>query len=102
VFLYTPENLDTTKKYPVIFYYYEALSAHLYEYKKPALSEGELNIPEYVSNGYVVFVPDIHYIIGYPGESAYNYVVSAAKYLAKLPWIDSTKMGLQGHSFWWL
>src|SRR5206468_2607357 len=36
---------------------------------------------------------------GYPGESAYNSVVSAALFLTKKPWIDRHKLGLQGHSF---
>jgi dipeptidyl aminopeptidase/acylaminoacyl peptidase len=44
-------------------------------------------------------VPDIHYKIGYPGKSAYNAVVSAAIYLSKFTWVDSSKMGIQGHSF---
>ena len=97
--LYKPEDFDPTKKYPVIFYYYEKLSDGLYQYLKPRLCAGELDIPSYVSNGYLVFVPDIHYNIGSPGESAYNSIVSAANYLSKFPWVDSNKMGLQGHSF---
>jgi dipeptidyl aminopeptidase/acylaminoacyl peptidase len=52
-----------------------------------------------VSNGYLVFDPNIYYKNGEPGESAYNSVVSAAKMLAKKPWVDSTKMALQGHSW---
>lgn len=65
----------------------------------PALSEGRLNIPWFVSNGYLVFVPDIYYRIGYPGKSACNSVVSAALYLSRKPWVDGHRMGLQGHSF---
>ena len=97
--LFKPENFDCEKKYPIIFHYYEknAFNAHVFIH--PELSEGAINIPSFVSNGYLVFVPDIEYKIGYPGESAYNSVVSAANYLAKMPWVDTRKMGLQGHSF---
>ncbi|PSL45688.1 dipeptidyl aminopeptidase/acylaminoacyl peptidase [Chitinophaga niastensis] len=97
--LYKPENFDPKKKYPVIFYYYEKLSDELNKYREPEAAEGWINIPWFVSNGYLVFTPDIHYTTGKPGESAYNSVVSAAKYLAEFPWVDATKMGIQGHSF---
>ncbi|OQP66099.1 hypothetical protein A4R26_33540 [Niastella populi] len=97
--LYKPENFDSTKKYPVIFHYYERLSDGLNIYTDPVASFGPINIPYFVSNGYLVFVPDIVYTIGEPGKSVVSSVVSAAKYLSKSPWIDSAKMGLQGHSF---
>jgi dienelactone hydrolase len=97
--LYKPESFDEHKKYPIIFYYYERLSDGLYHFIEPSASEGPLNIPYFVSNGYLVFTPDIHYSIGNTGSSVYNCVVSAARYLSKLPWIDSSAMGIQGHSF---
>lgn len=97
--LYKPENFDPKKKYPIIFYYYEKLSDNLHKFIEPEYSIGPLNIPEYVSNGYLVFTPDIHYKVGNPGKSAYNSVVSAAMYLSKMPWVDTKRMGLQGHSF---
>lgn len=97
--LYKPENFDPHKKYPVIFFYYEQRSNGLNMFINPELSYGELEIPYFVSNGYLVFVPDIHYKIDYAGESALTTVVSAANYMAKMPWVDPAKMGLQGHSF---
>jgi len=47
----------------------------------------------------VVFVPDIHYKTGYPGKSAYDYVVSGARAMVKKGGIDSTKIGVQGQSW---
>ncbi|WP_349314351.1 prolyl oligopeptidase family serine peptidase [Chitinophaga sp. MM2321] len=96
--LYKPEDFDPKKKYPVLFYYYERLSEDLHGFIKPEMSRGSINIPFYVSSGYLVFTPDIHYKIGHPGSSAVNSIVSAAEYLAKFPWVDSTRMGIQGHS----
>ncbi len=52
-----------------------------------------------VSRGYLVFVPDIHYTVGKTGENVYNSVVSAARFLAKKPWVESSKMGIGGQSF---
>jgi len=97
--LYLPEDFDSAKKYPVIFYYYEKLSEGLNKFITPDVSEGQMNIPYFVSNGYLVFTPDIYKRIGYPGASAFNAVVGAANYLASKSWIDSRRMGLQGHSF---
>ncbi len=97
--LFKPENFDSTKKYPVIFYFYEKDADTRYNYRSPAPSASTINIPYFVSNGYLVFDPNIFYKDGEPGESAYNSVVSAAKYLAKRKCVDSTKMAIQGQSW---
>jgi dipeptidyl aminopeptidase/acylaminoacyl peptidase len=97
--LFKPENFDPNKRYPVIFYCYEQLSDGLNEFNKPIPSDGRLNIPWYVSNGYLVFTPDIKFTIGHTGESAVNSVVSAAQYLSKFSFVNKAKMGLQGVSF---
>jgi len=99
--LYKPENFDPNKKYPVIFHYYERKSDGLHAYIKPeALCDMcNISIPTYVSNGYLVFTPDIYYKIGNPMQGTYDAVVSAANYLSTLPFVNSRKMGLQGCSF---
>ena len=97
--LFKPENFDPKKKYPVVFYFYERNADGLYGYRTPAPSASTINIAYFVSNGYIVFDPNIYYKTGEPGQSAYNSVVSAAKYLSTMPWVDSTKMGIQGQSW---
>lgn len=97
--LFKPADFDPKKKYPVIFYFYERDADGLYAYRSPAPSASTVNIPYFTSNGYLVFDPNIYYSKGEPGESAYNSVVSAAKYLAKMPWVDSTRMAIQGQSW---
>lgn len=97
--LYKPEGFDPNKKYPVMIYFYERRSDNLYAYYSPAPSRSIINIPYFVSNGYVVFVPDIVYQPGHPGESAYNCIVSGAQSLTKLPWIDADHMAIQGQSW---
>jgi dipeptidyl aminopeptidase/acylaminoacyl peptidase len=97
--LYKPENFDSTKKYPVIFYFYERDADTRYNYIVPQPVRASINIPWFVSNGYIVFDPNIYYKTGQPGEDAYNSVVSAAKYLGKFKWIDTAKMAIQGHSW---
>ncbi len=83
----------------MIFFYYEKYSDALNDFIHPALSNGVMNIPWFVSNGYLVFVPDIYFSDGHPGRSALNSVVSAAQFLSRMPFVDSKHMGLQGHSF---
>jgi dipeptidyl aminopeptidase/acylaminoacyl peptidase len=97
--LFKPENFDPEKKYPVIFYFYERNADGLFNYRAPAPTASTINIPYFVSNGYLVFDPNIYYKTGEPGQSAFNSVVSAAKYLSSKPWVDSTKMGIQGQSW---
>ncbi|PWV45798.1 S9 family peptidase [Chitinophaga sp. S165] len=97
--LYKPQDFDSTKKYPIIFYYYRKLSDNLNAFLKPSFSDGRLNIPWYVSKGFLVFTPDIHYMAGKPGESCLDAIVSATDYLREFSYIDSNKMGIQGISF---
>lgn len=102
--LYKPVNFDSTKKYPLIFLYYEERSQNMYRYLQPEFAQGEIDISWYVSRGYLVFTPDIHYGVAsltgkVNGDYVVNAVVSAANYLAKRPYIDANRMGLQGHSF---
>ena len=97
--LYKPENFDSTKKYPIIFYFYERDADNLYNYIVPAPVRASINIPYFVSNGYLVFDPNIYYKTGQPGEDAYNSVVSAAKFLGKYKWVDTAHMAIQGHSW---
>lgn len=97
--LYKPENFDPKKKYPIIFYFYERDADNLYRYMGPSPSASTVNVPYFTSNEYLIFDPNIYYKTGEPGQSAYNSIVSAAKYLSRMPWVDSTKMGLQGQSW---
>jgi dipeptidyl aminopeptidase/acylaminoacyl peptidase len=96
--LYKPENFSPKFKYPLIFNYYERLSDRLHVFMNPRLVT-TLDIPWFVSHGFLVFTPDIYYIIGYPGQSAYNAIVSAANYLCIQPWVNSKRLGLMGASW---
>ena len=77
--LYKPEDLDPTKKYPMLSVFYETNSEELYRHYDMEPSWSWVNYPFYVSRGYVIFVPDIHYTPGVPGESAYNCVCSGVE-----------------------
>lgn len=97
--LYKPEDFDPNKKYPVIIQYYERKSELLNFYHLPETASDDIDIPWFVSHGYLVFTPDIHYSIGENGASALNTVTGVYNYLKTLPYVDAKKVGIQGHSF---
>ncbi|AMR33339.1 peptidase S9 [Mucilaginibacter sp. PAMC 26640] len=97
--LYKPENFDPAKKYPMIAYFYEKLSDGLYNYVPPAPTPSRLPISWFVSNGYLVFAPDISYLAGHPGASAVEFVNSGVESLKKNTWVDAAHIGIQGQSW---
>jgi dipeptidyl aminopeptidase/acylaminoacyl peptidase len=97
--VYKPEDFDPKKKYPMICYFYETLSDGLYGYIPPSPTPSRLNIPFFVSRGYIVFTPDIHYGTGHPARDCYNHVVSGARALVKQGFVDSARIGIQGQSW---
>jgi dipeptidyl aminopeptidase/acylaminoacyl peptidase len=98
--LYKPEDFDPSRKYPMIVYFYERSSDGLYLYNPPAPSASIINRSYAVSNGYLLFVPDILYKTGYPGESCYNAVISGTYALMnKYTFIDKNNLGLDGQSW---
>ena len=96
--LYKPENFDPKKKYPMISYFYEDLSGGLHNYVAPT-GRNVINATHYVSNGYLVFEPDIHYEIGYPGPSAVKSIVPGVQMLLARGYVDPKGLGLQGQSW---
>ena len=96
--LYKPENFDSTKKYPMISYFYEVLSTNLHQYVPPN-GRNVINPTHYVSNGYLVFEPDIVYEDGYPGPSAYKSIVPGVEALLQRGYVDEKHLGLQGQSW---
>ncbi len=98
--LYTPENLDPKKKYPVLVYFYERYSDRLHSYHVPKPIRSVINFSYYVSNEYVIFVPDIVYRDGYPGPSAYDCIISGTQSICdNYDFIDRERMGIQGQSW---
>ena len=95
--LYKPADFDPNKTYPIIAYFYEKVSDGLYKYNAPAPTPSRLNISFFVSNGYVVFTPDISYTIGYPGKSAEEYINSGMASLKQNKWAG--KLAIQGQSW---
>jgi len=97
--IYKPENFDENKKYPLMVYFYERNSQNLHRHIAPAPIRSIINFSYFTSNDYVIFVPDVHYQVGYPGESAYNCVISGVEYMISQGYVDEERIGVQGHSW---
>lgn len=97
--LYLPANFDSTQQYPMLVYFYEQVSDRLHRHYYPAPSRSVINPAMYAGNGYVVFMPDIHYTVGYPGKSAYNAILSGTQAVLAKGFVDPQRMGLQGQSW---
>ena len=97
--LYLPEDYDPQKEYPVLVQFYETHSGELNIYHAPLLSSALGDPMYFASNGYIVFMPDVHFTVGTPGQSCYDAVVSGTKYLIEQGIAHPGKIGLQGHSW---
>ncbi|WP_303178590.1 prolyl oligopeptidase family serine peptidase [uncultured Butyricimonas sp.] len=97
--LYLPENYNSSKRYPVIVNFYEIVTPKYHIYPTPTLTKAMINAISYVSDGYVVFMPNIHFTVGKPGESCYNAIVSGVQMLIDQGIADKDRIGVQGHSW---
>ena len=93
-----PDNFDPNKKYPLMVYIYEELTQGLHSYTAPNVGTS-INIPRYVSNGYILLRPDIVYTTGYPGEAAEKCVIPAVNTVVAMGFVDPRRIGIQGHSW---
>jgi dipeptidyl aminopeptidase/acylaminoacyl peptidase len=96
--LIKPANFDLGKKYPMIVYIYETLSEGLHRFVDPRPGHS-INASYYASNGYLVFMPDIIYTIGHPGQSALKCVLPAIQAVVDKGFVNESAIGIQGHSW---
>jgi dipeptidyl aminopeptidase/acylaminoacyl peptidase len=96
--LIKPEDFDPNKQYPMIVYIYEKLSQGLHQFRLPSAGTS-INPTFYASNGYLVFMPDIVYTIGSPGQSALKCVLPAIQAVINRGYVKEDSIGIQGHSW---
>lgn len=94
----TPDNFDSSKKYPLFVYFYERFSDRRHRFVSTRINHRPI-YPWYVGQGYCMFFPDIKFRIGRPGDSGLDGVLSGIRALAKKGFIDTNKVALHGHSW---
>ncbi|KLU05614.1 putative acylaminoacyl-peptidase [Rhodopirellula islandica] len=97
--LMKPDDFDPSKKYPMLVYFYERKSDSLHSYSQPAPSRSIICFSFYVSRGYLVFIPDIPYKTGEPGQSAVNSILPGVDHVVAKGFVDEDRIGMQGHSW---
>ena len=93
-----PDDYAPGKRYPVLVYFYRFMSQRLHDFNDPVVNHRP-SFPLYVSNGYVVFLPDVRFEIGRPGFSATKAVVPGVQKLIDMGLADPDAIGLHGHSW---
>jgi len=79
-------------------YIYERLTQNAHNFVMPNAGTS-INPTFYASNGYLVYMPDIAYKIGAPGQSALKCVLPAIQAVADMDILDEKAIGIQGHSW---
>jgi dipeptidyl aminopeptidase/acylaminoacyl peptidase len=74
------------------------LTQGLHSFRNPAPGTS-INPTFYVSNGYLVYMPDIIYTVGYPGASALKCVLPGIQGVVDRGYVDENAIGIQGHSW---
>lgn len=93
-----PDNYDPNKRYPVMTYYYRFFTNRLYDFDVPVTNHRPV-FAQYVSDEYIVFLPDIRFEIGRPGFAATKSLVPGIQKLIEMGLADEDKIGLHGHSW---
>jgi dipeptidyl aminopeptidase/acylaminoacyl peptidase len=96
--LIKPANYQPGKRYPVITYFYERQSQRLYEFNQPVVNHRP-SFAVYAGAGYAVFLPDIVFTVGHPGQSMLRCLVPAVQKLVDMGVADPNALGLHGHSW---
>jgi dipeptidyl aminopeptidase/acylaminoacyl peptidase len=96
--LLVPDGLRRDHKAPLLAYFYETWSSLFHSYYQPGPGTSP-NLARYVSNGYVVVLPDVHYTIGHPGASALRCIMPAVDAALQTGYVNPARMGIAGHSW---
>jgi len=96
--LAVPDDYQPGQKLPMLVYYYEKLSQNQNQYEEPRYASGPAYV-DYVSNGYLVLLPDIYLHTGRTHTDHLNSVEAAVKRVEDLGYADPKRVGLHGGSF---
>jgi len=96
--LIKPGNYEAGKRYPVIVYFYRFFSQRMHRFNEMRVNHRP-NFPFYASHGYAIFLPDIRFEIGSPGEAAVEALVPGIQKLVDMGVADPDAIGLHGHSW---
>ncbi len=93
-----PEGWAPGERLPMIVRFYEKYSQDLHLYPTPTYRHSP-NFAGYVSNGYLLMQPDVHFRIGSSHSDMLESVEAAVRKVIELGYADPAAVGLSGHSY---
>ncbi|MDR8522982.1 S9 family peptidase [Shewanella fidelis] len=96
--LIKPTNYVEGQRYPVLVYFYRFMSDRLHAFPQMKINHRP-NFAWFADNGYAIFLPDIRFEVGYPGDSSVQALTSGVQHLIDIGVADPNAVGIQGHSW---
>ena len=93
-----PDDYVDGEKRPMIVRFYEQYSQDLHRYPTVRYRH-EPNFGDYVSNGYLVMQPDIHFRGGSSHSDMLECVEAATRKVIEMGYAEPSAIGLSGHSY---
>ena len=93
-----PDSYREGEKLPMLVRFYEKYSQDLHAHPTPGYRHSP-NFAGYVSNGYLVMQPDIHFRVGSSHSDMLECVEAAVRKVIELGYADPAAVGLSGHSY---
>jgi len=93
-----PDSYQQGQRLPMIVRFYEQMSDELHQYAAPAYRHSP-NFSGYVSNGYLIMQPDVHFQVGPSHSDMLDAVEAATQAVIDMGYADPDAIGLSGHSY---
>ena len=93
-----PDGYQEGQKLPMLVRFYEKYSQDLHLHPTPGYRHSP-NFAGYVSNGYLIMQPDIHFRVGSSHSDMLECIEAAVRKVVELGYADPAAAGLSGHSY---
>lgn len=93
-----PDGYQQGQRLPMLVDFYEKNSQNLNRYPRTIYRDTPM-FSKYVSNGYLVLLPDVHFRTRTTHSDMLECVTAAVNKVVEMGYADRAKVGLHGHSF---
>jgi dipeptidyl aminopeptidase/acylaminoacyl peptidase len=93
-----PDGYQTGQKLPMLVDFYEKNSQNLNRYPRAIYRDTPM-FSKYVSNGYLVLLPDVHFRTRTTHSDHLECIEAAIQTVVELGYVDPDRIGIHGHSF---
>ena len=96
--LMVPDDREDGERLPMLVDFYEKNSHNLYRFSRLVYRDTPM-FYKYVSNGYLVLLPDVHFNTRTTHSDMLDCVEAAVRKVIDMGYADPARIGLHGHSF---